>query len=95
MAGIILLAALTGCGPRRAITGKWRGAGEGSTMIWEFTENGSVKMGNTQGRYSFGDRDRIKIESPSGSSVYQLEFAGDRMTLKDPRGSGLEFIRVK
>lgn len=87
---------MIGCGgPRRDIIGKWRGAGEGSMMIWEFTENGSVKMGNTQGRYSFGDRDRIKIESPSGNSVYQLEIAGDRMTLKDPRGSGLEFIRVK
>lgn len=64
-------------------------------MIWEFAENGSVKMGNTEGRYSFGDRDRIKIESPSGISVYQLELSGDRLILKDPRGSGLEFIRVK
>lgn len=64
-------------------------------MIWEFAENGAVKMGNTQGRYSFGDRDRIKIETPLGISIYQMEFAGDRLTLKDPGGSRLEFTRVK
>jgi outer membrane biogenesis lipoprotein LolB len=93
VAGIILL---TGCGgPRRDITGQWRSAGEANTMIWEFSENGAVKMGSTQGRYSFGDRDRIKIETPSGISVYQLDLSGDRMTLTDPRGSRLEFTRVR
>lgn len=93
VAGIILLA---GCGgPQRDITGQWRSAGEANTMIWEFSENGAVKMGSTQGRYSFGDRERIKIETPSGTSVYQIELSGDRMTLTDPRGSKLEFSRVR
>jgi hypothetical protein len=94
--GIILLNGLTGCGgPRRDIIGKWRSAGEANTIIWEFSENGAVKMGSIQGRYSFGDRDRVKIETPSGTSVYQMELSGDRMTLKDPRGSRLEFTRVR
>ena len=64
-------------------------------MIWEFSENGAVKMGSAQGRYSFGDRDRIKIETPLGISIYQMEFSGDRLTLKDPGGSKLEFTRLK
>jgi hypothetical protein len=85
-----------GCGGhRRDITGKWRPAGDANAMVWEFSENGGVKMGSMQGRYSFGDRDRIKIETPSGTSVYQMEFAGGRMTLKDPRGSKLEFTRLR
>ena len=52
-------------------------------------------MGSIRGRYTFGDRERIKIETPSGTAVYQIELSGDRMTLKDPRGSKLEFTRVK
>lgn len=96
MAGIILLTALSGCGgPRREITGKWRSAGDTNTMLWEFSENGGVKLGSTQGKYSFGDRDRIKIETPSGISIYQIELSGDHMTLKDARGSTLEFIRQR
>jgi hypothetical protein len=88
---------MTGCdGQRRDVTGKWRSAGDAAnTMVWEFSENGAVKLGSTQGRYTFGDRDRIKIETPAGTSVYQIELSGDRMTLKDPRGSTLEFTRLR
>jgi hypothetical protein len=93
---IILLAALSGCGgPRRDIVGKWRADGEGRTMVWEFTEGGSVQLGSIRGRYSFGDRDRIKIETPGATSVYQLELSGDRLTLQDPSGSKLRFTRAK
>jgi hypothetical protein len=96
-AGIFLLTTMTGCdGQRRDVTGKWRSAGDAAnTMVWEFSENGAVKLGSTQGRYTFGDRDRIKIETPAGTSVYQIELSGDRMTLKDPRGSTLEFTRLR
>ncbi|MEY2504608.1 MAG: hypothetical protein QOG27_888 [Verrucomicrobiota bacterium] len=93
---IILLAALSGCsGPRRDIVGKWRADGEGNTMVWEFAESGAVQIGSIRGRYSFGDRDRIKIETSGATSVYQLELAGDHMRLKDPAGSKLGFTRVK
>jgi hypothetical protein len=93
---IILLAALSGCGgPRRDILGKWRADGEGSTMVWEFAEGGSVQIGSIRGRYSFGDRDRIKIETPGATSVYQLDLRGDRLTLQDPSGSKLRFTRAK
>jgi hypothetical protein len=96
IASIILLVAAGGCGgPRRDIVGKWRVDGEGSTMIWEFAESGAVQIGSIRGRYSFGDRDRIKIETPGATAVYQLELAGDRMTLQDPRGSKLRFTRAK
>jgi hypothetical protein len=87
---------VTGCGgPRRDITGQWRTAGDANAMVWEFSENGAVTMGSIRGRYSFGHRERIKIETPSGTAVYQIELSGDRMTLKDPRGSKLEFTRVR
>jgi hypothetical protein len=93
---IILLAALSGCGgPRRDIVGKWRLDGEGNTMVWEFAEGGSVQVGSSRGRYSFGDRDRVKIETPGATSLYQLELSGDHMTLQDPRGSKLRFTRAK
>jgi hypothetical protein len=64
-------------------------------MVWEFSNDGAVLMGSTRGRYSFGDRDRIKIETRFGTSVYQMEFLADGMTLKDPSGSKLEFTRSK
>ncbi len=90
------LFAMAGCGgPHDAIVGKWHMAGDSSAMVWEFSRNGAVLMGDIRGRYSFGDRDRIKIETRFATAVYQLALSEDRMTLKDPNGSKLEFARSK
>ena len=87
---------MAGCGgSHQDIVGKWRTAGDSTAMVWEFSKDGSVLMGSTRGRYSFGDRDRVKIETRFGTSVYQMEFSADRMILKDPNGSKLEFTRSK
>ena len=69
----------------------------GSDMtVWEFKTNGAVLVGDMKGRYKFGDQDRIKIETPFATSVYQLEISGDHMTLREPGGSStLEFTRMK
>ena len=64
-------------------------------MIWEFSNDGSVLMGPNRGRYTFGDNNRIKIETSIATSVYQIELVGDKMTLKEPSGSKLVFTRVK
>lgn len=98
--GIIALAflmwAMTGCGGPPAIVGKWRPVGQAtSTTVWEFARDRSFLMGQVRGKYSFGDRDRVKIQTPFATSIYQMEFSGDRMTLKDARGSKLEFTRVE
>ena len=52
-------------------------------------------MGTNRGRYSFGDNNRIKIETSIATSVYQMELVGDTMTLKEPNGSKLVLTRVK
>jgi hypothetical protein len=93
----VLLVAVTlvGCeNSQNNIIGKWR-SGDSSAMVWEFAKDGSVLMGSTKGRYSFGDRNRVKIETPFGTSIYQLELADNRMLLTDPTGSKLEFTRMK
>ena len=64
-------------------------------MVWEFSNDGSVLMGTNRGRYSFGDNNRIKIETSIATSVYQLEISGDKMILKEPNGSKLVLTRVK
>ena len=64
-------------------------------MIWKFSNDGSVLMGTNRGRYSFGDNNRIKIETAIATSVYQMEVAGDKMTLKDPNGSKLVLTKAK
>ena len=94
-ASVVLLFALAGCGGHNDIVGKWRGTGDSSAMVWEFSGDGSVLMGSTRGKYSFGDRNRIKIQTPFGTSVYQVEFAEGQMVLIDPGGSKLVFARVK
>lgn len=96
IASAIVFCAMAGCGrSHHDIVGKWRTAGDSSAMVWEFSKDGSVFMGSTRGRYSFGDRDRVKIQTPFGTSVYQMEFLGERMIMKDPSGSKLEFTRLK
>jgi hypothetical protein len=82
-------------GSHRDIAGKWRGAGDSTAMVWEFSQDGSVLMGSTRGKYSFGDRDRVKIQTSFGTSVYQMELTDDHLLLRDPTGSKLEFTRLK
>ena len=95
IAAIVLLGTMASCEKSRDISGRWQTGKDDSAMVWEFSPGGSVQMGSTRGRYTFGDRDRLKIEMPSGTSVYQMELLGDHMTLKDPNGSKLEFTRVR
>lgn len=91
-----LLSAMAGCGgPSRDIVGKWRTSGDANAMVWEFSKNGSVQAGKDRGRYSFGDNNRVKIELPFAKSVYQMEIAGDHMTLRSTNGLRLEFTRIK
>ncbi len=91
-----LLCAIAGCGgPSRDIVGKWRTSGDANAMVWEFFPNGSVLIGSDKGRYSFGDQHRVKIQTPFGISVYQMELSGDHMTLKPPNGSKLELTKIE
>ena len=96
LASALLLAALAGCARSESdIVGKWRTVGDSNAMVWEFFQDRSVLMGNTRGKYSFGDQGRMKIQTPFGTSVYQMELAKDRIVLKDPSGSKLEFTKLK
>jgi hypothetical protein len=93
---ILCCCVLTGCGgASHRIVGAWRVGDDPNAMVWEFSTDGSVLMGPSRGRYSFGDNNRIKIETPIATSVYQMEFVGDKMTLKDPNGSKLVLTKVK
>jgi len=84
---------MTGCG-NSSIVGKWRMSGTENQTVWEFSGNGSVLVGEVRGRYKFGDRDRIKIETPFATTVYLVELSSDRLVLQDLGGSKLEFTRV-
>jgi hypothetical protein len=86
---------MTACG-RSGVVGKWRLSGGSDATIWEFSGNGAVRVGDIRGRYKFGDQDRIKIETPYATAVYQLKISGERMVLQEPGGgSKLEFTRVR
>ena len=87
-----MLFAIAGCG-NSSIIGKWRMAGSNAT-VWEFFGNGVVLVGDLHGRYKFGDQDRIKIETPFATTVYQIKLSGDQMTLQEPGGSKLEFTKI-
>jgi len=92
----LLLSALASCAKSQSdIVGKWRTGSDSNAMVWEFSKDGSVLMGSTRGKYSFGDQGRMKIQTPFGTSVYQIDWSGDRMTLKDPNGSKLEFTKLR
>jgi hypothetical protein len=90
----VLPCVIVGCGNPK-IVGKWRMSGSSSDTVWEFSTNGSMLVGNVRGRYRFGDQDRIKIETPYATSVYQLEISGDQLTLREPGGAKLEFTKIK
>ncbi len=92
----VFLCAMFGCGgPSHDIVGKWRTSGGANAMVWEFSKDRSVLIGQMRGRYSFGDRSRVKIETPFATFVYQMELSGDHMILREPNGSKLAFTRVR
>ncbi len=94
IATAILLCVFAGCG-NSSIVGKWRlMGGESDAILWEFSPNGAVLIGDVRGKYKFGDQNRIKIETPFATTVYQLKIAGNQMTLQEPGGSKLEFTRI-
>jgi hypothetical protein len=93
IAGMILLFAIAGCG-NSTIVGKWRMMGGSNAILWEFSANGVVLVGDVRGRYKLGHEDRIKIETPFATAVYQMKISGDRMTLQELGGSKLEFTRI-
>ena len=91
----VSLCAIVGCGgPSHDIVGKWRMSQDANATVWEFSKNGAVLIGDTRGRYIL-DRNRIKIETPFARTVYQMEFSGDRMILREPNGPKLDFTRVR
>jgi hypothetical protein len=94
LASAILLFVMAGCG-KSSIVGKWRMSGAENQMVWEFSTNGSVLVGEVRGRYKFGDQDRIKIETPFATAVYLVNISGDQLVLQEPGGSKLEFTRIR
>ena len=79
-----LLFAIAGCG-NSSIVGKWRMSGGSMPRFGNFQANGAVLVGDVRGRYKFGDQDRIKIETPFATTVYQLTISGDQMMLRRAR----------
>ena len=85
--------ALEGCNrPQDRIVGKWKM--QNDATVWEFSKNGAVTNGNISGKYSFGDRGRMKIQTAAATFVYEVEFNDDGMAWKDPNGSRMELKRV-
>src|ERR1043166_3754994 len=90
-----LMLAIACCG-NSSVVGRWRlMGGESDAILWEFSTNGGVLVGDVRGKYKFGDQNRIKIETPFATTVYQLKISGDQMTLQEPGGSKLEFTRTR
>ncbi|MEP6809839.1 MAG: hypothetical protein ABI992_06320 [Chthoniobacterales bacterium] len=96
LVGAALFFLLAACsGPRDRIVGKWQMQGEGrGGTVWEFSRNGTVKTGDAVGKYTFGDRGRCKMQMPTATFIYDIEFADQTMTWTDPRGARTELKRV-
>jgi hypothetical protein len=93
-ASAVLLIVMVGCG-NSSIVGKWRMSGSENQTVWEFSNNGFVRVGEVSGRYKFGDQDRIKIQTPFATTVYLVTLSSDQLVLQEPGGSKLEFTRMK
>lgn len=93
--GVALLLLMPACDRTRdRIVGKWKVQNDASAMVWEFASDGAVKAGNTVGKYTFGDRSRLKIQTPSATFVYEIELKDDTMIWREPSGARTELKRV-
>ncbi len=92
----LLLCILTGCGgPTKPIVGKWKTTVDASESTWEFSGNGALTQDGAPGRYSFGDSERIKIQTQTATFAYRIEIKGDAMIWIATNGARTEFTRVK
>lgn len=93
---LALATALVAChGPNRQVAGRWKSADASNPLVWEFLRNGNVLVGSEPGRYTFGDGNRMKIQTRSATFVHEVEFAHDRMIWKQSNGSKTEFVRAQ
>lgn len=91
---LLALFALSACeDSRKKLVGKWKV--ESTDTVWEFSPNGTLTTNETPGRYTFGDNNRIKIQTGPATFVYQLEFQGEHMIWRDPNGSTMELSKIK
>ncbi len=73
--------------PADRLQGRWRTTGEGATLVYEFGPKGRVIVGTDPGQYSFGDNDRLKVQTRFATYVYRYSVEGDRLTLQDTSGA--------
>jgi hypothetical protein len=85
---------MASCG-NSSIVGKWRMSGAENQTVWEFSSNGSVRVGEVRGRYKLGNQERIKIETPFATTVYLVKLSSDQLVLQELGGSKLEFTRIR
>ncbi len=90
---IVCAVNLPGCRHPGGIVGKWRAASGENEMVWEFSEGGTVVQGSVRGRYSLGNNQRVKIETPFATVVYRFQLSGDHLILTDTNGASLQFTR--
>ena len=93
---MLVAALLTACDNKDdRIVGRWKVAGGSADAVWEFSANKAVDIVGRKGKYSFGDRGRLKVQTQSATFMYQLQLADDRMTLTEPNGTKVELQRLK
>jgi len=91
---LALVLFLIGCSEEnKKIVGKWKS--DGSDVTWEFYENGTLSTDGKPGRYTFGDNERVKIQTQTATFMYQLELQGDHMTWRAPDGTRQELTRER
>jgi hypothetical protein len=88
--------------PDQQIVGRWSEVGTGA--IAAFHEDGTVEASTGQseasGKYSFITSSELKLEvagkgGPVGPRVFEVTFAGEKMTWKDVDGAISEYRRMK
>ena len=92
-----LLFGAAGCDKTKArMVGKWKIGEEPNVTFWEFQQSGAAISGNIRGRFVLGDQGRVRIQTPTATFVYHVQFPDeDHMIWNDPNGTRMELTRVK
>jgi len=89
-----IIAAITGCGGRSALIGRWEEEGKPDGETLEFFKDGTADLDGMPVEWQ-AKKGRLTVSAFGMSQIINYEISGSTLTLSDDDGLETKFIKLK